>query len=246
MKRIVVLFLLLSLLLPVTISEARTRAKVRVTRTHRIAMRGPVDLFMVAWQPWPGAPVSTYGCIRTWAPPNSITWVRSYTKGDITGDNSRSMEVYAKQYDRGTYIKYVVVSVVICGNPAGGSWCVVKPRPSSPQVSKPEVYREPVRKRSYVGTSTSAGIGMTVTDFQPRPASYNVGGESSEYRSLVTASKTWYQNNERRPRSHPVKPVCPPPVPPPPTPPTPTPQPCPPGPGPGGGPNLPPGGNAVP
>ncbi|MCL5411118.1 MAG: hypothetical protein M1324_04770, partial [Patescibacteria group bacterium] len=78
---------------------------------------------------------------------------------------------------------------------------------------------EPVRKRSYVGTSTSASIGMTVTNFQPSPANYNVGGESSEYRSLVTASKTWYQNNERRPRPHPVKPVCPPPVPPPPTPP---------------------------
>lgn len=185
--------------------------------------RGPVDLSRVAWKPWPGSPVSTSGCVSTLAPPNSITWIRRHTKGDITGFNSRSMTVYAKQYDCGTYVKYVVVSVRICGNPAGGSWCVVKQRPERvvyvptptptpaplpPPARLGGVEGQSVRQFAYANTGRT-DVAVPSVDRQRIEASLIFGW----------AKVPTLKAEKARPRPHPVKPVCPPPVPPPPTPP---------------------------
>ena len=146
------------------------------------------DLSSIKWQKWPGPKVSTAGYEEITAPPYAVTWIQSYTKGVIAGYNSQPMKVWAKSFDMGDQIKWVIGSTqdCVCGNPAGGSWCEAKPKQQVAQATQ---------SYSYIGSPTSGQpILLTPVRANPQPAYYGVGSSGTTSAPLLSAGYTWFNN----------------------------------------------------
>lgn len=85
------------------------------------------DLSAILWYPWPAKcyrPPLPADAVKVLAPPRSITWIESASKGKIYGTNLKWEYVWAtvKFYDG--YKEYSIWRKGECGNPAGGCWSV--------------------------------------------------------------------------------------------------------------------------
>lgn len=74
-------------------------------------------------KPWPGTPVSVAGMQSRTAPANTLTAVKYWTQGWITGTNSRPISVWAVPRNEAGGVRWRIVSVkAYCSNPATGEW----------------------------------------------------------------------------------------------------------------------------
>lgn len=83
-------------------------------------------------KPWPGKKVWVAGMQSRTAPVGTVTAVRFWTRGWVTGTNSRPMTVWAVPRSEAFGIRWRIIGVkAYCSNPAVGEWleCLPKPAP---------------------------------------------------------------------------------------------------------------------
>lgn len=79
-------------------------------------------------RPWPGKAVAVAGMQSRTAPAKAVTAVRFWTRGWVTGTNSRPMTVWAVPRAEEAGTRWRIVSVkAYCNNPATGEWLERKP-----------------------------------------------------------------------------------------------------------------------
>lgn len=193
-KIFMVLLGLIAFLMPTTASAKSKR--ITVVKSVANQMKGPVDLSRMVTErgKWSGAPVkvSRYAKLIVIPAGTEDLQMGFSGLGWYYGSISQDEQAYARVVEETTgYRKWFIEKYIRCGNP--GSYYTEEkycPTPTT-KVEPPS----PPRKVSYAGTPMSAGIRMTPVDFQPRPASYNVGTQTSTYRSVVTGGYTWINNS---------------------------------------------------